>query len=72
MADASVLGWPIISVFPQFNDMADEASLHYYYNRMIFPRNEEDRSNLKVVIMWIKASPFSQSSLASHFVPVIQ
>lgn len=68
---ASVIGRPITSVFPEFDDVEDEAPLRYYHNRIIYPRREEDRSKETVVIMWTKASPFADD-LANHIVPVVK
>lgn len=67
---ATVVGRPITSVFPEFDDMEDDAPLRYYYNRIIYPRREQDRSKETAVIMWTKASPFAED-LANHIVPVV-
>ena len=67
---ATVIGRPITSVFPEFDDVEDEAPLRYYHNRIIYPRIEEDRLNESAVIMWTKSSPFADD-LANHIVPVV-
>lgn len=68
---ATVIGRPITSIFPEFDDVEDEAPLRYYHNRIIYPRREEDRCNETAVIMWTKSSPFSDE-LANHIVPVVK
>lgn len=68
---SSVIGRPIITVFPEFDDMEDTAPLRYYHNRSIMPRVEEARVKDPVIIMWTKASAFSQN-LANHFVAVVK
>ena len=68
---STVIGRPIISIFPEFDDVEDEAPLRFYHNRTILPRLEEDRENEAVIIMWTKASPLS-GDLVNHFVPVVR
>ena len=64
-----VIGRPIVSVFPEFEDIEDEAPLHYFYNRILYPQDEADWSNVPAIVMWTKASPLS-TQIASHFIPV--
>ena len=66
---ASVIGRPIVSVFPEFEDIEDEAPLHYFHNRILYPQDEADQSNVPAIVMWTKASPLS-TQIASHFIPV--
>ena len=68
---ATVIRRPIISVFPEYNDVEDQSPLRFYHNRTIIPRLEEDRQNEPVTVMWTKSSPFS-NMLANHFVPVVR
>ena len=68
---ASVIGRPIISVFPEFDDLEDTAPLRFYHNRTISPRLEEDRNNTPVVVMWTKSAPNTDVT-ANHFVPVVR
>ena len=64
---ALIIGRLIISVLPEFEDVKDEAPLHYYHNSMLYPKIEEDRSNVPMIVMWTKASPLS-THIASCFV----
>lgn len=68
---SSVIRRPIISIFPEFDDMEELSPLRYYHNRTIMPRLQVDRQKEPVVIMWTKASPFSKA-VANHFVPVVR
>ena len=67
---STVIGRPIIVVFPEFEDVEDEAPLRFYHNRTIYPRDPLMHGKDPVTIMWTKASEDSPD-IANHFVPVV-
>ena len=70
---SSVIGRPIICLFPEFEDVEDEAPLRYYHNRTIYPREVEKRGEEPVTIMWSKASPLEEGlAVVNHIVPVVR
>ena len=70
---SSVIGCPIICLFPEIEDVEDEAPLRYFHNRTIYPREVARRSAEPITIMWSKASPVQEGvTLVNHIVPVIR
>ena len=70
---SSVIGRPIICLFPEIEDVEDEAPLCYFHNRTIYPREVARRSAEPITIMWSKASPVQEEvTHANHIVPVVR
>ena len=70
---STIIGRPIICLFPEFEDLEDEAPLRFYHNRTIYPREVSDHANESVTIMWTKSSPMEESQqVANHIVPVVK
>ena len=70
---STIIGRPIICLFPEFEDLEDEAPLRFYHNRTIYPREVSNHANESVTIMWTKSSPMEESQqVANHIVPVVK
>ena len=69
---ASVIGRPIVSVYPKINGQSD--ILEKLLNRTLKPRQACDASQASISIMWTRASCHNPSHMwvSNHFVPLVE